>query len=187
MKTTKSILIFAQLLLCAFFCAGSSSAAPQGRKVTTPSAPARLVANLYKQHKKHSPFFQTRNRAVLDRYFDRNLANMIWKDAVNAKGEVGAIDGDPLFNAQDMDIKHFSIHKPTFGNGQAEVLVTFENFGEKHQIVFVLVRRKGDWRIANLKFDDGTDLLGILKSNSTAAQTTREVQIYLAAHSHSTV
>jgi hypothetical protein len=181
MKTTKSILIFAQLLLCAFLCAGFSSAAPQASKVTTPASPDRLVANLYKQHKKRSPFFQTSSRALLDTYFERNLANLIWKDAVHSKGEVGAIDGDPLYNAQDTEIKHFSIHKPTFGKGQAEVVVSFENFGKKQQIVFVLVPRKNGWRIANLKYDDGTDLLGLLKGASTAVQTTRDVKIYLAA------
>lgn len=100
---------------------------------------------------------------MVDRYFDRTLANLIWKDAVKSKGEVGAIDGDPLYNAQDMEIKHFAIHKPTIENGQAEVLVTFENFGKKQQIVFVMVRRKNAWRIADMKFDDGTTLLGILK------------------------
>ena len=88
------------------------------------------------------------------------------------KGEVGAIDGDPLDNAQDTEIKHFVIHKPDSAKGKsgdgAEVKVTFENFGEKKVIVFILRRGTGPWgwKISNIKYDDGTDLLGILKSGN---------------------
>src|SRR5205823_1055851 len=35
---------------------------------------------------KHSPFFQTRSRALLYKYFEKHLADMIWKDAVRSKG-----------------------------------------------------------------------------------------------------
>src|SRR5437867_8570740 len=75
-------------------------------------SPNELVADLYKQHeRKHSPFFQTRSRAALYKYFEKSLADMIWKDAVTSKKEVGVIDGDPLYDAQDMEIKKFAIVK----------------------------------------------------------------------------
>jgi len=78
-------------------------------------SPDALVADLYREHnRKHSPFFQTRSRALLYKYFEKNLADAIWKDAVHSKGEVGAIDGDPLYDAQDMEIKKFAIDKATF-------------------------------------------------------------------------
>ena len=111
-------------------------------------------------------FFQTKNRTLLDKYFEKHLADLIWKDAIRSKGEVGAIDGDPLYNAQDMDIKHFAVHKASYANGLAEVKVSFENFGKKEEIVFLLSpgTRAGGWKIKNIKYNDGTDLLGILKS-----------------------
>jgi len=85
---------------------------------------------------------------------------------------VGAIDGDPIYNAQDMEIKHFVIHEPDVVKGQsgdeAEVKVTFENFGAKKEIIFVLRRSTGPrgWKISNIKYDDGADLLGILKGGN---------------------
>ena len=62
-----------------------------------------VVSNLYKAQT--SPFSQTTDRGLVDKYFTKDLADMIRKDATTANGEVGVIDGDPLYNAQDADIK----------------------------------------------------------------------------------
>jgi hypothetical protein len=127
-------------------------------------SPNALVADLYRVHnQKHSPFFQTRSRALLYKYFEKGLADMIWKDAVHSKGEVGAIDGDPLYNAQDMDIKKFAIGKPSYGDGKAKVNVTFENFGQKKTIVFILINGRTGWRINDLDYSDGDTLRGFFK------------------------
>ena len=76
------------------------------------NTPEALVADLYRVHKaKRGPFFQSRNRALVNKYFEKDLAYLIWNDAVKSKGEVGVIDGDPLYDAQDMEIKHFAINK----------------------------------------------------------------------------
>jgi hypothetical protein len=132
------------------------------------------VAELYRQSaRNHSPFFQTRSRALVNKYFEKHLGDLIWKDAIRSKGELGAIDGDPLYNAQDMEIKNFVIHKADVVKVStrkmlgvvAEVKVNFENFGKKEEIVFILRPATGTsgWKIANIKYNDGTDLLGILK------------------------
>src|SRR5689334_11223404 len=90
-----------------------------GAGVRTPSVrlatPETLVADLYKAHDaKQSPFFQKRSRARVDKYFTKRLADLIWKDVTKTpKGEVGKLDGDPLYNAQDMEIKAFAIGKAT--------------------------------------------------------------------------
>ena len=177
MTTTKSNLIILTLLPCVLLSAGSFAVAQQGSKVVTQTSPDILVANLYKQHKRRSPFFQTRSRTLLDLYFEKSLGDLIWKDAVRSKGEVGLLDGDPLYNAQDMEIKHFAVHKPVFANGKAEVIVSFENFGKKEQIVFVLVPRRGVWKISNLRYSDGTDLVTILSARSAAAPNKSEIKV----------
>ena len=161
MKIFKSTILVAALLLC------SNQWAHSAAKVTKQTSPDALVTELYRQSgRNHSPFFQTKNRTLLDKYFEKHLADQIWKDAIRSKGEVGAIDGDPLYNAQDMDIKHFAVHKASYANGVAEVKVSFENFGKKEEIVFLLSPgpRAGGWKIANIKYNDGTDLSGILKA-----------------------
>src|SRR4051812_15661644 len=124
MKKT-NLIILAMMILAALPVLGLAQTSSVKRL-----APEALIADLYKVHNaKRSPFFQTRSRARVDKYFVKDLGNLIWKDAVTSKGEVGVIDGDPLYDAQDMEIKNFTIAKPTYQNGKAMVAVTFDNFG----------------------------------------------------------
>ena len=143
----------------------SLSMKAQGGSKTSKASPETVVANLYKQHKKATPLFQTRSRALLDKYFDKQLADLLWKDATTTKEEVGALNGDPLFNAQDMEIKNFLIGKATVNNGTAQVRVSFTNFDRKEEIVFDLVSGKTGWKVSNLTYSDGTTLVGILKQD----------------------
>src|SRR5438270_826327 len=153
----KRSLILVALIVCAHFI----SVYGQTSRAASPDA---LVRELYRVHnQKHSPFFQTRSRALLYKYFEKNLADMIWKDAVKSKGEVGAIDGDPLYDAQDMEIKKFAIDKATFAGGKARVKVRFENFGQQKNIVFVLVKGPSGWRISDIEYGEGRTLVGELK------------------------
>jgi hypothetical protein len=163
MKISKSILPLILTLLAAGFSVNASQ--PTQSKRALP--PRQVVINLYAQHKKRSPFFQTKSRALLDRFFDRTLAGLLWRDAHSAAGEVGALDGDPLFNAQDMEIKNFVIGPETVGAQAAEVPVTFENFGVKHTITFQLVAQRSGWRISNLLYDDGVSIVDILRDDQS--------------------
>lgn len=125
--------------------------------------PAKVVANLYQQHAKQSPFFQTKNRALLDAYFTKKLADLLWQDALSAQDEVGALEADPLYNAQDRAIKKFLIHPATIQGRQARVAVTFENFSQKQVVVFLLRQESIGWKIDNIQYDDGYSLLRMLQ------------------------
>ncbi len=128
------------------------------------SLPEAVVADLYKQHDaKKSPFFQTKNRALVDKYFTKTLADLIWKDAVSSKGEVGAIDGDPLYNAQEMEIKGLAVGKAEVKGEMATVAATFTNLGEKKTVNFALKQTNGAWKIDNILYGDGDSLLKWLK------------------------
>jgi hypothetical protein len=131
---------------------------------TRVSSPDGLVKDLYRVHnQKHSPFFQTRSRALLDKYFEKNLANLIWKDARTSKGEVGVIDGDPLYDAQDMEIKKFAIAKPRYEEGRAMVDATFENLGQKKTITYIVVKGPTGWRIRDIVYSEGRTLTSEFK------------------------
>ena len=126
---------------------------------STNASPDGLVKDLYRVHnQKHSPFFQTRNRALLDKYFEKPLADLIWKDARSSKGEVGVIDGDPLYDAQDMEIKKFAIAKPRLEEGRALVDATFENLGQQKTITYIVVKGKTGWRIRDIVYGEGRTL-----------------------------
>src|SRR5437879_1081787 len=140
------------LLACAILISTSvSSGAHAQTQRNIKLSPGALVADLYKAHRrKRSPFFQTRSRALLYKYFEKSLADLIWKDAVSSKGEVGAIDGDPLYDAQDMEITKFAIGTPSYADGKATVKVTFENFGQPKSFVFILANGRAGWRINDI-------------------------------------
>lgn len=175
MKTTKLIVVV--IVMLAGF---SVSVSARTRSNSTRSlSPRTVVVNLYDQHKKRSPFFQRKSRALLDKYFTRELATLLWEDARSSGDEVGALDGDPLFNAQEMEITDFSIEPGTLGAQGAEVPVSFKNLGQKHQIVFRLVAERSGWKIANLEYDDGANLVEILRRDRRPPGLT--IKIYLVA------
>jgi len=124
------------------------------------SSPDALVSDLYKQ--KNSPFFQTEDHGLVNKYFSERLAQLIWKDAVSSKGEVGALDFDPRYDAQDTDIKKFSLRNSKSGKDSAEVIASFENMGHKTEITYSLVLTKMGWKISNFKYADGRNLVGLL-------------------------
>lgn len=174
MKTISLIIIAAAIV------AGSSGTA-QAQRRSRQLSPEQLVSDLYRQHKQRSPFFQRRSRALLDKYFTRQLADLLWRDARSSGDEVGALDGDPLFNAQDMEITKFAIQQAVILSGAANVTVSFENFGAKHQIVFRVVQQRGVWKIADISYDDGSSLVRILQSDVGTAEKGQTIKIYLVA------
>ncbi|HBJ88208.1 MAG TPA: hypothetical protein DDZ88_31010 [Verrucomicrobiales bacterium] len=131
-------------------------------KAVTPEA---LVARLYKAHDaEKSPFFQDKDRALVDRYFAKELADFLWKDAKESKGEVGVIDFDPLYNAQDTEIKNFVVNKAKIDGGKATVVASFMNFDEKTRITFKLVQMDDAWKISDIQYTEGHALLKLFKA-----------------------
>ena len=159
MMRIKLIVLLVVILLLA-------TAATADAQTTTakPMSADALVADLYKAHdQKRGPFFQTKSRALLYKYFEKTLADMIWKDRVTSKGEVGVLDGDPLYDAQDMEIKNFAIGKAEVDGAKAKVPVTFENFGEKKTLTFMLGKGTTGWRINDIDYGTEGTLRGWFK------------------------
>ena len=120
-----------------------------------------LVAQFYQVHRsKHDPLDETQ---LLGRYFDAALLKLYLKDKREAKGEVGRLDGDPLYNAQDMEIKDFSVGAPETAGSETRVTVHFKNIGKLTRIVYVLSRAADGWRISDIRYDDGSSLKKILQ------------------------
>jgi len=130
-----------------------------------PQTPETLIASLYKQHETKTPFFQVENKALLDSFFAKSLADALWKDAKESRGEVGALSFDPLFDSQDSDITYFTIHQAKMQGDTATVAVTFSNFGRKKKLVFSLVAQGDLWRITDIRYAKDLTLAGLLAGN----------------------
>jgi hypothetical protein len=134
--------------------------------------PEAIVKNLYKAHDAHKgPFSQTENRGLIDRYFTKELAALIWKDAVTANGEIGALDFDPLHNSQDPQITAFKIAKVklrenTKDEAPAALDVTFKDSGKPVTIGFHFEQDPNKaWKIADIHYADGRSLRAILRGH----------------------
>jgi hypothetical protein len=166
---TKKLLLIATALLFV---------ASVARAQTSPATPDALVRSLYTAHKNRrlDPFSQTKDRGRLDKYFVKDLADLLWKDAKTsaANNEVGALDGDPLYNAQDMKITAFRINPPQYAEGNhdvADVPVTFKNIGKEETILFRLERNNSKvWKITDIFYKNNPDSASSLRKILTAGQ-----------------
>jgi len=122
-----------------------------------------LSKNLYAAQKADKgPFFQYKNRPLVDKYFTKDLADLIWKDAVTAKGEVGALEFDPLYGSQDPQIKEFVIMDTGWGGDskfggadQAVVQVTFKDSEIKRMVSYQFKQSKNKgWKIYDIHYRD---------------------------------
>jgi hypothetical protein len=138
----------------------------QTKKTTTSKAatPDQLVKNLYAAQKieKTNPFVQIKSRALVDKYFTKDFADLVWKTNTSDT----AWNVDPLYNSQDPQITGFVVGKPKEDGGPDNVhlKVTFKDNGKAESVGFDLRREANKtWKINNIDYSDGEDLASILR------------------------
>lgn len=136
--------------------------------------PDAIVAKLYKAHAaKTGPFFNSTKRPLLEQYFTKELAGLILKDAIASKGEVGALDFDPLYASQDPSITDFKIAMATRVDRKAAVDASFKDLGQARRVRFQLEQNSaGDFRIADINYPDGTTILQLLRTATASNRKT---------------
>lgn len=171
MKTNRSVVA---ALTIALACISFSSARAQSS-----DDPGDIVKSLYAVHNSGAPLFnQTSNRAIVDKYFEEELANLIWKDAVAAKGELGALGFDPLLGVQDAQIKDFKILPTEWEEDKrgrtsgALVPVTYRDGAKKHTVSFSFQRYDdaSPWKISEIDYTNGDSLKGALSAASAKSK-----------------
>jgi Protein of unknown function (DUF3828) len=136
------------------------------RATSQPAAtsPTKVVTDLYSAHKgKADPLQYPASKKLLGAYFEKGLLSLFLKDQSESQGEVGKLDFDPLYAAQDFEIKDFSVVLVAQQKDSAEVAASFKNMGTNEKIVFLLSNTAQGWRITDIKYSDGRTLKGILK------------------------
>ena len=192
MKFTKYLLT-AIFLLSIINCSSSSKATTENINVaanantanaTTENAavetaaqktdePETFLKDLYKTHDKNNgAIVQGNDRAILDKYFDKNLADLIWKDMTTNRDGVGVIDFDIFYNAQDAEIKNLSVGDAKISGGKAVVDVSFDNFGKKNLISYYLTKEKSSWKISNINYGTNENLLKYFKEANQNTSST---------------
>jgi hypothetical protein len=162
-QKTRAFLATVALLACAI----GAAAAPLIRQ-TKPAAadtPTALVKELYRVHNNgKGPILTGKNRAVLQKFFDKKLADLLWKILTAKSDEVGPLDFDPFYNAQDTEITNFLVSAAVGNDQDSTVTVTFRNAGSPETIKYRLHHTEVGWRVTNIVYADGSDLIKILSS-----------------------
>lgn len=121
------------------------------------TTPRLLVLRLYSE-----PTL-TLDPAAQQAYFSDDLTAALRADS--RPGEVGAIDFDYRYGAQDNQIAGLNVLE-TIDNDDAKVVAVFKNFGKPHSVNWKLCKRAGgDWRIYDAWSNTGEewDLRQMLK------------------------
>jgi Protein of unknown function (DUF3828) len=156
--------IMKNLSILVLLVISSSVFALSVQKAQQTSFPDGVVRELYRvHHNGKGGVFEAKGKKYLYKYFDQKLADLIWKDiSETPEGEVGNLDFDPLYNAQDTKITNFLVGKPVVQGEESSVLVTFRNFGKRTSIKFEMHHESQTWRIKNIIYGDKSDLVNML-------------------------
>jgi len=135
-----------------------SHAAQRARPTNSPDS---VIRELYRVHNNgKGGVFEAKGKKYIYKFFDQKLADLIWKNITETpEGEVGNLDFDPLYNAQDTGITNFVVGKPVVAGDKSTVLVSFRNFGQRTRIKFEMHSGKEGWRIENVIYRVASNIL----------------------------
>lgn len=152
------------MILVMAACLGSGVAFAQ--KNSPGGGPDSVVQKLYAVHKNgNGQLFSKQSKTLIFQFFDKNLAELLWKNLTETpEDEVGNLDFDPLYNAQDIQITRLKVAKPKITGVKANVKVSFDNYGTMTHVSFPMVKTPDGWRIANVVYADGSSLVKILSA-----------------------
>lgn len=127
------------------------------------SAADRLVRALYFEHNtKENPFRETKDRSLIDQYFAKPTADLIWNDAQKGS-KVNRVKTNLLFNAPDAAIKKTWVEPAAVGGSRAIVYVTFQNNSKPEEVKVDLQQINGRWRITDMVYPNGKQLTQLLQ------------------------
>lgn len=182
MKTAKLLLLTVALLSVAVAAVAKTQTAnavsgnssyigpTNAETLFTQTSPDAVIKDLYKVHDQDlkaetDRILSGKNRTFLDKYFDKNLADLIWQDLTSSTDEIGVLDFDPFYNAQDFDIKNLVVNAAKIAGRKATVAVSFTNFKRKESLTYSLIERNNVWKISDIKYTNGDTLLKYFKES----------------------
>lgn len=96
--------------------------------------------------------------------FSPALLDLLKRDAARTPaGEVGTLDGDPICNCQDYEIRQVAVTVKPGAVGKAVATASFTNFGEKQTVALDLVWAGGRWRVDDIHADGTPSLAALLR------------------------
>lgn len=128
------------------------------------SAADRLVRALYFEHsKQENPLLETKDRALIDQFFAKSTADLIWRNVSTPAAKLKQTRTNPLFGAPNEAVKKMWVLPAAVAGSRAVVYVTFENKAKAQEIRVDLQQAAGRWRIVDMRYPDGRRLTQLLQ------------------------
>ena len=103
--------------------------------------------------------------------FAPSLLMLILRDQVQAQGETGALDQDPICNCQDFDITDVKVRVMARKVPTARADVGFLNAQQPQALTLDLVAIGGQWRVSDVRSKAIPSLVLFLASNTKRPET----------------
>ena len=128
-------------------------------------SPQDLLRELYRVHDEgQGPLLQPAASAERRRFFTAALSTAFDQELNRSNSdEVGNLDFDPFFNAQDMEISGLDFAVAKVSGTRTTVIAQFSNYTEQVEIVYHLIQEKSGWYIDDVDYGDHTRLRQILQ------------------------
>lgn len=96
-------------------------------------------------------------QAIFRQYQADKVPVIPWSPAVRNAMRKTRIEADPILNAQDIDVKSYSVRQIAHKQGRAEIEARFLSFGRNMVSRFDFRTINGSWVIANYRILSGTE------------------------------
>ena len=159
------------LLLVALFASYMHvAAAPTPQAAGAQASPAGVVRAFYQHHFAHEQCcFNEEGLKARRAWFTPALYERMLREVrkVLPEDEVPYFNGDPFTNSQEGPVD-FRLGRARVRGGRATVSVTLRFTDgrrtiERRTLNLELLRQRGDWKIDNIRYPDGTDFVSQLK------------------------
>jgi len=134
-----------------------------GRIADSPRAFLEQLYRPYFSHGKGASFAYPQARAIVD----SSVLALLRRDRLKSKGEVGALDFDPICQCQDWGpFNVLSVSVQRHGLDQASGQVTFANGSnsKKDTVGYTLILANGVWKIHDMSWQGTPSLQGYLRN-----------------------
>lgn len=128
-------------------------------------SPQALMRELYRVHDQgKGPLLDPKAKAQRRIYFTEALAAALDQELNRPNSdEVGNLDFDPFYYAQDTEVGDIDFAVPKVSGKEVNVLARFTNFGESREITYRVVQGERGWHIDDILYGEGDTLRKILR------------------------
>ena len=133
------------------------------------TAAKAFIAKIYSGYRDRGPDYSPPDFLGREsgRVFSPRIRALLRRDKrLTPKGDVGALDGDPICDCQDFDIRRVDLTAKRVGFGRAEVVAQFDNLGSHNVVRLDLITVRGAWRIDNIHSSSIPDLAQFLRQHA---------------------